>query len=184
MKVSSINNDNIESSGALVSVKSGQWSIALNQAVTGEYLQTPSLTFNEVILDFSADTSYIGTNILDARTGLSNSQLILNNGGAVTVGSYWGTVYLNGVQKPTSSLVIPNNTRSTLRLVGSSSGTNILKVFTNYTAFGGTFLRGVIYGLKLLNQGVVVANYEIANGTVNDISGKGNNATLNGGIWQ
>jgi hypothetical protein len=60
----------------------------------------------------------------------------------------------------------------------SSTMANFFRKLTNLN-----YAQGNLYSIKLFNSGTLVAHYDMSTGTVDDISGNGNHATLNGGTW-
>lgn len=149
------------------------------------YLKTPSMTFNKIIIDakFRAANSRI---YLDARNGFGTGYLQKTAGG----GDNWGTsisgVKVDGVAKSNGASFIPFDTRCTLEVNFSTSAADDVNIFSSSS--NAAFVAGDLYSAQFYNGVTLVANYDMTLGnqvigTVQDQSGNGNHATLIGGTW-
>lgn len=152
---------------------------------TSDYLKTPSLTFDEIDVDwYPMQNATTWDTYLDARTGVVNSYI---QNDAANSDSYnasvWTSISINGGANQTSlnSNLIPRNTRSTAKFKLSTAGTDDVVFFTKYTI--AEFMKGNLYDIKFYNAGVLVAHYDMSTGTVQDQSGNGKHATLTGGTF-
>lgn len=160
------------------SIPATQWVLSLDGV--DDRLYTPSLTFTEVIMDFSANPQaneqYI--NAGTSRRIYTNWEL------KEQFDSYW-TVYKGDTQVTTNTDFIINNTRLTLRAVGVTA-TNVINFLNNP---GTSYTEGKLYSIKILNGSTLIAHYDLTkgdqfqNGQVKDETGNGNNATLVGGTF-
>lgn len=147
-------------------------------------LQVPPLTFNEIIIDFIVNHK-TGVNqfYFDARTGGSFAYIQRNTSNVDNTGNVGLiTAYINNVMVSNNTAYVPTNQRSTLKGVFSSAVTDNVTFFNHN---GGNFgpLEAKVYNIKLLNNGVTLAHYDMTTQTVQDQSGNGNHATLTGGTW-
>jgi hypothetical protein len=142
-----------------------------------DYILTPSLTYDEVILDILVNPSGFYKTVLQSNNG--TYRLIYDEG--YYIWYYESTVYWNGVQKGDSgSFTLPANTRGVWRMMkDSQTTTNALFA----TMGGGGCMAGNLYRVTFKLAGSVVADYDMTTGNVNDVSGNGKHATLTGGTW-
>jgi hypothetical protein len=146
-------------------------------------LQTPSLTFDEVIMAIKTrqvNNSYY----IDMRTGSASSYLFRNTSGVdiMSGGSTFATgIYVNEVLQSNASVNIPFDTKYVLRLKSTVIATDDVSIFSHN---GGSFrVAGEIYNVKFLLNGSLVAHYDMSKGNALDQSGNGNHATLTGGTF-
>jgi hypothetical protein len=138
-----------------------------------DYLQLPPVNTNKVVMDVFLNTvqnaSY--TFVLDYRNaGTSNYMRIRSNGTLSSSGGMSVSGFASG-QRATITV----NSATTMDSWGSPV------VFAEYT--GSSPVTGLIYDLKFYLDNTLVVHYDMSTGTVDDISGNGNHATLNGGTW-
>jgi len=145
-----------------------------------DYLKTSTLTFDEVVIDFSYEyKNAVWEYFIDTTSG--TRRYVAINTDALTGGEgSWSAIYADGNSISKASQ-IPKNQRTTLRLLLSAAEEHIAFFFSSFAPAG--FMKGNIYDIKFYNVGVLVAHYDMSTGTVNDQSGNGNHATLNGGTW-
>lgn len=151
-----------------------------------DYLKTPSITFDEVVMEFKARQTPTTEYYLDARTGVANTYLYRNTSNVdFTSGSalFVNSMYWDGVKGTNSTTFIPTDTRGILRLVLSAASTDDITFFANNTGAASTCMAADVFSIKLLLGGVVKAHYDMTKGNVQDQSGNNNHATLTGGIW-
>lgn len=148
-----------------------------------DYIVTPSMVFNEIVLDFSFKPK-AGIENLYFQGNVSGSAFKRITSGLDRYDGYWNQTYVNGVLKSWNTVIIPNDERVALRILRTSTGSlfNNLNIFSNV---GGTYGRteGNLYSVKFYNDNVLVAHYDMSTGTVQDQSGNGRHATLVGGTW-
>jgi hypothetical protein len=143
---------------------------------------TTNISFNEVVIDFIPKQKTSGWSyILDGRYGtMSAGYFAFNSQTTISKGENWGSYYNNGVlnQVPTKG------TRTTLKIMTGSNAvfTSKMRIFS-ISSGGMDFLSADVFNIKFLNNGVVIAHYDMSTGTVQDQSGNGNHATLTGGTW-
>jgi len=152
---------------------------------TGDYIQLPDLTFDEIMIEFVSNRgSYNGTEYLfDARVG-STAYLYKTTTSGNISSTVLSTTSLNGrpIAKYSS---IPSNKRNILLSKLSAQITDNLTVFAKND--GTEAMQGYLFKIKVFNSGVLQASYDFTsqfNGNVvQDLSGNGHDATLFGGTW-
>ncbi len=143
-------------------------------------MRLPSMVLNEIIVDIAPEPLGVTSWIFDARTGIGFSYISRTPAGVYGAGT--GTTYVNGVQQASNSnLAITDNIRQTIRTVFGTAAADDVNIYSsnNELAFG----KGRLYGITIKNAGVIVAQYDMSTGTVQDQSGNGRHATLTGGTW-
>lgn len=145
---------------------------------TSDFIQTPSFSWDEVIMDFSSTPQ----GNFQKYLGLGNAGFI--QVAAKPVDSYsadFSAVYVNGSQVTNSTDFIPNDTRVTMRALKTATSALATFLFRQSTNAG--YVQGKLYSIRFLLGGVEQAFYNMATGSVQDQSGNGRHATLNGGTW-
>lgn len=149
-----------------------------------DYVKTPSITFTEIILDFTPTSEKTsGSNyFLDSRIGITDSYFY-HDYDIEGFGSAWNSVYANDVDVTALnwSKFINVGTRYMVRLVRSTPGTDDVNIFSNNNGTQPT--QGRIYSVRFLNGANTVAYYDMNMQNVQDQSGNGNHATLFGGTF-
>jgi hypothetical protein len=147
-----------------------------------DYLKTPSVAFDKIVLDIAprAAPSKI---YLDARSGHATGYLQRTGGATDNWGASISAVQVDGQSKTNGLDVIPQNARSTVSVFFSAVGTDDVNIFSNVSATAGTFVEGDIFNIRFYNGTALVIHYDMSTGTVYDQSGNGNHATLFGGTW-
>lgn len=142
-----------------------------------DYISTPSMTYDEVIFDMSVNpTAFYKTVLINS---LGNYRLIYDEG--YYIWYFESVASWNGVNVGDSgSFTIPADTRGVWRMTKDSQ-TASNSLFAN--AGGGANMRGKLYRATFKLAGVVVADYDMTTGTVQDQSGNGQHATLTGGTF-
>jgi hypothetical protein len=146
---------------------------------TSDYLQLPSMTMKKFVIDAYWELPITDYHILlDTRIGETNGYIYaMKDGSLITAGATFSvspTIAFNSRQTITFNAV--NN------IDGNGNFTDNPTIFANNT--GGENYKGKIYSIKCYNaNNVLIANYDMSTGTVQDQSGNGNHATLNGGAW-
>lgn len=138
------------------------------------------MTLNEIIVDMLPEPMGVTSWLFDARTGIGFSYI--NRTAAGVYGAGTGTTYVNGVQQASNSnLGITDSVRQTIRTVFGSAAADDVNIFSanNELSFG----KGRLYAVTIKNAGVIVGQYDMSTGTVQDQSGNGRHATLTGGTW-
>lgn len=136
------------------------------------------MTLNKIVADVLINRQTDKTRFAwDFRTGIGFSYLQQLTNGTDVKGS--GTVLVNGTTMSTSN-PIPNGTRCTIEH-DLSTGTDDGNIFSDQN--GSNQIKGNIYDIKIYNGATLVAHYDMSTGTVQDVSGNGNHATLTGGTW-
>lgn len=139
-------------------------------------LSTPSMTFTQVVIDGSV----IKDGNIRRFWGLPFGAEFLQWSGSVDEFSSGVTVSVNDVSKTSGTNFIPNDTRSTVKIVAGTAKTNTTFIFNNN---GSSCFAGKIYDVKFYNGATLQAHYDMTLGNVTDQSGNGRNATLTGGTW-
>lgn len=99
----------------------------------------------------------------------------------ININAEYQSVYVDRVQVTSGTPFLNIGQRHVMKgLLKTNTGTSGSLFFTNSVS---QFLKGKIYSLKLYKQDSLVAHYDMSTGTVQDQSGNGNHATLNGGTW-
>lgn len=145
-----------------------------------DYIITPSLTFTEVLIDFTPHQATKNQYYVDMRDATYTSPYLLHT----STNDQWAgcTVYVDEVQKTTGSIQIPNNIRHVLRIVPSGAPvTRTVNFCRRWT--GVEFLSADFYTITFKNGASTIAQYDMTTQTVQDQSGNGNHATLTGGTW-
>lgn len=146
-------------------------------------LQLPSMTLTEIVLEMSAIRQTNAVKMyIDARTGISFCYLQSNTNGTDSWSTF-NNVYVDGVAKTNNTTMIPENQKCTVRVVKTVAGTDDVSIFSTYSGSANNFAKGSLYNIKVYNGATLQAHYDMSTGTVQDISGNGNHATLNGGTW-
>ncbi|WP_028550858.1 fibronectin type III domain-containing protein [Paenibacillus sp. UNC451MF] len=187
--VKTINKDGLTSNGASISVTTPILTYALSMNGTTDYVQTPSLSFDTVIMDILVDPkSMVYNSYLDATRGIPQSAFGRNSSGYDYLQSAWKSVSINGVDKTAGaniSAIVPTQQRITVTVVLKSPGKSILVLFANQ--LGSIPMKGILYSVKIMSGGVVTALYDFTKpftGTaVPDSSGNNQTAKLQGGTW-
>jgi hypothetical protein len=146
---------------------------------TSDYLQLPTMTMKKFVID--AYWELPATNyhmLLDTRVGEVNGYVYaMADGSTISAGATFSL-----------SPAITFNTRQTVtfnainNIDGNGNFTDNPTIFANNT--GGENYKGKIYSIKCYNaSNVLIANYDMTTGTVQDQTGNGNHATLTGGTW-
>ena len=91
-------------------------------------------------------------------------------------------VYVDGISVVTNTAFVKRDTRQIMRgvLKPSLTTSSSTYVFWNGAA---AYMEGEIFSLKIYNEDVLQAHYDMSIGTVQDVSGNGRHATLTGGTW-
>lgn len=143
-----------------------------------DYITTPSLTYDEIVMDFSSNpTGYYKQYF---STSASNLYFLRDEG--YELWTYEATIKYNGSDPVliTGLFTLPNDTQGVVS-IKKDSGTGTINIFANQS--GGTCMRGNLYRVTVKLAGTTVADYDMSLGNVNDISGNSKHATLNGGTW-
>jgi hypothetical protein len=150
---------------------------------TSDKIVTPSLTYTEIIIDFTRKSSGSGAlqYLVDGRQANSNNVYFYSNGdtGPENFGGLT-TAYKNGTTVSNGTEFMAADERMTIRIV-SPSQTSQVYFFSRNTSI--QFAKSFVFNIKLYNTGVLIAHYDMTTGTVQDQSGNGNHATLTGGTW-
>jgi hypothetical protein len=146
-------------------------------------IQLPSMTFTDVVLEMSVTRSTSSAKFyLDARPGIGFGYFQSNTNGTDS----WSTfneVDVDGVSKSNNTAMVPNDQKTIVKVVKWTAGTDDVTIFSNNGGSANTYLNGKIYSIKVNNGATLQASYDMSTGTVQDISGNGNHATLTGGTW-
>jgi hypothetical protein len=147
---------------------------------TSDYLRTPTLTFDKIVIDFKPKRLTQATNYLQwlGGTGLSIARNPASN-----IDTWYGvaTLYKNNVLQTKDTNIFIENERVTLDARSGFTNTIPINFFSNSS--GTSNLKGDLYSIKIYNGATLVAFYDMSTGTVQDQSGNGNHATLTGGTW-
>lgn len=150
-----------------------------------DFLKTPSMTFNKIILDVKARAANSRI-YLDARNGFGTGYLQKTGGGGDNWGTSISSVKVDGVAKSNGASFIPFDIRCAIEVNFSTTAADDVNIFSSST--NAAFVAGDIYSVQFYNGSSLVANYDMSlgnqvAGTVQDQSGNGNHATLTGGTW-
>lgn len=149
----------------------------------GDYIQTPSITFTECIIEMSATPQVAKySTYFDANVGVSNAIFVRDDTGNDFWQSGISAIYKDGVLQ-TSNTPFVNSTKSTYHIVLHSVGTDNVNIFSGQLGAASTCTQGKLYNIKFYNGAALVAYYDMTTGTVQDQSGNGKHATLVGGTW-
>jgi hypothetical protein len=143
---------------------------------TSDYIQLPSMTMKKFVFDAVFPTQATKM-LLDARVGQTNGYVYaMSDGTLATAGaSFQVTGYVRDTRATVTFNAINN-------IDANGNFTDNVTIFANNT--GGENFRGTIYSIKCYNaNNVLIANYDMSTGTVQDQTGNGNHATLTGGTW-
>jgi hypothetical protein len=151
--------------------------IYLSMNGTSDYLQLPSMTIKKIVFDAIFPTQADLKMIFDARSGMSIGYVYARSDGTITsAGANFGVTGYARDTRVTATFTAQNNTDV------NGNFTDNVTVFANNT--GGENFRGSIYSIKCYNaNNTLIAYYDMSTRTVQDLSGNGNHATLNGGTW-
>lgn len=154
---------------------------------SSDYLVTPSVSVNKIIMEMYIDTVQVSASFFyyfDLRptnttyfygdvTGGNQGWL-----GSVTNAIVDGTTYTTG---PTAAAAIPKGVKTTVEVNLSAVLTAPIRFFRkNDNTFA---TKGRIHRIRGYNGATLVFDYLMSTGTVNDQSGNGRNGTLSGGTW-
>lgn len=141
-----------------------------------DFIVTPSITFNRVLID--AYIHYRTSGAWNCIVSGTSSQLTYNTGGGQSSSGYNTPPIING----SGSYSIPQDTRSTIDITTTAATvTNVEYLFSNLGT--SDFTQANVYNVKFYNGATLVAHYDMTTGTVQDQSGNGKHATLTGGTW-
>jgi hypothetical protein len=147
---------------------------------TSDYIKTPSITFDRVVMDITARAANSRI-YLDARNGIANSYLQRTGGATDNWGAGISWLKVDGATKTNGMAVIPQGSRSTLEVQFAAVGTDDVNIFSGSSNTG--WVEGDIYSVRFFNGSTLVAHYDMTLGNVQDQSGNGFHATLVGGTW-
>lgn len=158
---------------------------------TSDYLYTPSVTIDRVVMDVA----------IDGTSSNSNLYLFAPNGGSYVDASSMNTAF-SYVQKSNmtifrnsltsmkindgsnvSSAVLVSNQRYTIDYGFNAINDPATEFFTNVGRLASNTTKGKIYRITGYYLGAVVFDYNMSLGNVQDQSGNGKHATLIGGTW-
>jgi hypothetical protein len=144
-----------------------------------DILVSPSLAFTTIEIDINLRNGGSGSEVIDARPGVSNAYFSHSGNGSVYFNTGFNRVFADGVQiySPTTL----SKTRNVLRLERTTAGTASITISGYYDGF--YVSANDIFDIKFYNGTTLVAHYDMSTGTIQDQSGNGNHATLNGGTW-
>jgi len=143
------------------------------QVASTNKITTPSFSFTDVKLDMEIDVGNTGVNLTGLYTNFNN-QLAFGTNLRQATGA---TATINGG----SPIAYNTNISSYFgqRILLDISTINTINANGGYV--GG--FTGRLYDVKYYNGATLVAHYDMSTGTVQDVSGNGNHATLTGGTW-
>lgn len=182
-------NEGLTSSGAVVTATTPKLAYALAMNGSSDYLTTPSISFDTVVLDISV-TPNINTYsaYIDASKSIAQSTVGRDSTGRDFMQTAWKAIFVDGVDKTSlqgTTALVPFNQRTTVRVVLKTAGKSVVTVFANQ--LGKINMKGVLYGIQFTRGGNVVSVYDFTvpfMGTaVPDQSGNNNTAKLQGGTW-
>jgi len=187
--VKAVDREGLISSGSSITVATPVLTFALAMNGTTDYVQTPTLSFDAVIMDILAEPKSMGfSSYLDATRGIPQSAFGRNSAGIDYLQAAWKSVYVNGEDKTASAnkaAIVPSQQRITVKLVLKSPGKSILVIFANQ--LGSIPMKGILYSVKIMSGNIVTALYDFtepfAGTAVPDKSGNNQTARLQGGTW-
>ncbi|WP_079912098.1 fibronectin type III domain-containing protein [Paenibacillus sp. 32352] len=187
--VKAVDREGLISSGSSITVATPVLTFALAMNGTTDYVQTPTLSFDTVIMDIWAEPKSMGfSSYLDATRGIPQSAFGRNSAGIDYLQAAWKSVYVNGEDKTASAnkaAIVPSQQRITVKLVLKSPGKSILVIFANQ--LGSIPMKGILYSVKIMSGNIVTALYDFtepfAGTAVPDKSGNNQTARLQGGTW-
>ena len=145
-----------------------------------EYLKTPSITFNKIVMDMKSRAAN-STIYLDARSGHSLGYFQKTGTGLDNYGSSISSVKVDGITKTNNTAIVPFDTKITLEVNFSSTAADDANIYSN--SAGTAVVEGDLYDIKFYNGATLQAHYDMSTQSVQDQSGNGNHATLIGGTF-
>lgn len=134
---------------------------------------------DEVIMVMSATPAAWRTYV--APSDATGYSFVRNGSGGEAHGAST-TVYKNGVLQVSNTTYV-TDVKATYRIVYTAPTNNSVYFFANTLGTPSTTVKGFLWEVKLLNQGVLMAHYDFTLGHGLDQSGKNNQMTLFGGTW-
>ncbi|HDR7872382.1 chitobiase/beta-hexosaminidase C-terminal domain-containing protein [Bacillus mobilis] len=170
-------------------IGTGSGGCYLFEGSVSSYLMLSNIiTFDEIIMDFlPKQETGIWQYYVDARTGVSNGYFARTNSDVDEFGPGLQAVYVNGSVATSGVASVPNNVRSTLRLVYKGTSTDDVTFFN--PASGNGSLMAKVYDIQFKLAGKVVARFDFTKNMgpgsttgqiVPDISGNDNYAFMFG----
>ncbi|MEI5907756.1 fibronectin type III domain-containing protein [Bacillus spongiae] len=184
-RITTVDDYGNESPGIIVNARTEGYSLKLD-GLPNSYLKTPILAHDEVIFEFKVQKKPNVTNYyLDSRLTMPNSHVRTNSSGNDSVGAFYNRVYVDDVEVNTSSTPwIPEAVFTEVRLV-DESGNNYMASTTIFAnALGPSDIsKGEIKRIRLLKEGIIVADYDFGTGTYADQSGNDNTLLHIAGVF-
>ncbi|ULL13884.1 hypothetical protein DVH26_05145 [Paenibacillus sp. H1-7] len=177
------------SSGAVVNATTLPLRYALSMNGLNDYITTPSISFDTVVMDISVSPNKnVYSAYLDASKSIAQSTVVRDSSGRDLLQAAWKSIFVDGVDKTSlqgTTAIVPSNQRTTVKSVLKAPGKSIIYIFANQ--LGSIPMKGVLYGVQILQGSQVVASYDFtvpfAGSIVLDKSGNNNNGKLQGGTW-
>lgn len=165
---------------------------------TSDYLTIPPFDMTHIVMDVYIDSNQPTGSFNDGslRNGQTSEHVLLDDQNRdANTGYLWiydGT-YMNGISTSWSSVQvngniitdygqIPFGQRMIVDALAKNTAKGLMSVFAHNTLSDG-FMKGYLYDIKIYNNTEIVAWYDFTKGNVEDQTGNGNDATLNGGTW-
>jgi hypothetical protein len=183
------NKAGISADGVSVTAATSKAQYALAMNGTSDYILTPLIQYDSVVMDFSAEQK-AGTYAayLDASRNIALSAFGRDSSGRDYLQAAWQSINVDGVDKTSSagvSAIIPTNQRTTVIITFKSAGKATTIIFANQ--LGQIPMKGILYNVKFLLGGKVIALYDfnvpVSGSTIPDSSGNNNAASAHGGTW-
>lgn len=147
-----------------------------------DYFSTPAITYNKIVmvakteLTPAKEQKYLTVSGETHHVEMGSNGIVYHNG--------FEEVYINGTLSSFSN--IKNNNQKKTEFTFVEKGTPLSQKMYFFTMAGGSskHMKASVYDIKLYNGTNLVAHYDMSTHTLQDISGNGYHATLNGGTWK
>jgi len=151
---------------------------------TSDYIKTPNITFTKVEFDFYSRHSNVSGKwqVLISTVGGSNGNFVSHVSPTANSKGYVTPPFVDKVLGNRAASLPPEKQgRYEIQLDATTpiSGEQYLFSLSGASDFYGAD----VYSVKFYNGASLVAHYDMSTGTVNDVSGNNNHATLIGGTW-
>lgn len=174
IKITSVNESGVESTGKLVTFKTTGYKLVMN-GFLGSYLKLPAMLYNKIIIEclIERPAGTIG-HLYDGRTEMVQSfvELLATSD---SFGFYFNQRFVNGQEVNASkSIWIEDKVRTTLELV-KSTGVPVLAVSKIFARFDDrNQLKGELYRIRCYNGVQLIADYNFGKGVYTDQTENGN----------
>lgn len=158
--------------------------LSLSGSAGLSYIKIPTITFDEIRMDYTPYDAFNGGLLyhIDTRNSTQTTNPVLYSDTVDNeVYTSFDLLLVNGNVVTSGTNSIPNGQRS-LVVARDAAKTVALTLFARYTDIQN--MKADVFTITFLKDQVIVADYDMSTGTLNDQSGNGKHATMAGGTWE